>query len=100
MVTVSRPYNFVNIWQYCSTTSFWSAYGDSGLVGMSSRFGRVGVLPYADEEPAYTSRRTPASRAATSTLSDALTFARFDVTGSLTERGTDGMAAWCRTKST
>jgi hypothetical protein len=42
----------VNIWQYCSATSFWSAYGESGFGGMSSRFGSVGVSPYADEEPA------------------------------------------------
>ena len=39
----------------------------------------------------------PASRAATSTFSDASMLARFDVTGSLTERGTDGIAAWCST---
>jgi hypothetical protein len=25
VVTVSSPYSFVNIWQYCSLTSFWSA---------------------------------------------------------------------------
>ena len=64
---------------------------------MSSCLGSVGVLPYADDEPAKTSRRTPASRAATSTLRVASTLARFEVIGSFTERGTDGMAAWCRT---
>ena len=77
--------------------TFCSAYGDSGLGGMSSRFGSVGVLPYADDEPANTSRLTPASRAATSTLSVASTLARFDVIGSFTDRGTDGIAAWCST---
>jgi len=30
---------------------------------MSSCLGSVGVLPYADDEPAYTRRFTPASRA-------------------------------------
>ena len=29
-----------------------SAYGESGFVGMSSRFGSTSVSPYADEEPA------------------------------------------------
>jgi hypothetical protein len=60
---------------------------------MSSRFGSTAELPYTDDEPANTSRWTPASRAATSRLSVASTFARCDVTGSLTERGTDGIAA-------
>jgi hypothetical protein len=97
MLTVSRPYSVVNIFKYCSPTTFCSAYGDSGLTGISSCFGSVGVLPYADEEAANTSRRTPASRAATSTLSVASTFARLEVMGSVTDRGTDGIAAWCRT---
>jgi hypothetical protein len=52
MVTVSSPYSAVNICMYCSPTSFCSAYGESGFVGMSSCFGSVGVLPYADDEPA------------------------------------------------
>src|SRR5207248_8229605 len=77
----------------------WSAYGDSGLVGMSSRFGNVGVLPYSDDDPAKTRRLTPASRAATRTFSIASMFERFEVIGSFTERGTDGIAAWWRTKS-
>jgi hypothetical protein len=97
MVTVSKPYRRVNIWQYCSATSFCRAYGDSGFGGMSSRFGSVGVLPYADEEPAYTSRLTPASRAATRMFSEASMLERFDRIGSLTDLGTDGMAAWWRT---
>src|SRR5881409_1536652 len=100
MVTVSRPYNCVNIWQYCSATSFCREYGDSGAVGIVSTFGSVGVLPYADDDPAYTTRRTPASRAATRTFSEASMLARLDVIGSWTDRGTEGMAAWCNTKST
>src|SRR5512139_2008172 len=97
MVTASKPYSLKNMAQYCSPTSFWRAYGDRGLVGISSRFGSVGVSPYADEDPAYTRRLTPASRAATSTFKVASMFDRFDVTGSDTDRGTDGMAAWCST---
>src|SRR6185436_8023002 len=50
VVTVSNPYRSVNIRQYCSPTSFCNAYGDLGLVGMSSRLGSVGVSPYADED--------------------------------------------------
>src|SRR6188472_2284704 len=79
VVTVSSPYNCVNIWQYCSATSFCSAYGDSGAVGIVSTFGSVGVLPYADDEPAYTTRLTPASRAATRTFKDASMLARLEV---------------------
>jgi hypothetical protein len=36
-------------------------------------------------------------RAPTSTFSVAVMLARFDVTGSSTDRGTDGIAAWCST---
>jgi hypothetical protein len=89
----------VNIRQYSVPITFCSAYGDSGLVGMSSRFGNVGVSPYSDEEPANTRRFTPASRAATRMLSVASMLARFEVIGSFTDRGTDGIAAWWRTKS-
>ena len=63
---------------------------------MSSRFGSVGVSPYADDDPAYTTRLTPASRAATSTFNVASMFARFDVMDR-TDRGTEGIAAWCST---
>jgi len=59
-----------------------SAYGDNGAVPIVSTFGSVGVLPYADDEPAYTRRFTRASRAATSTFKDASMLARFDVIGS------------------
>ena len=48
---------------------------------------------FADDDPAYTTRRTLASRAATSRLSVASMFARFDVMGSATDRGTEGIAA-------
>src|SRR5215510_13383264 len=82
VVTVSKPYSSVNIWQYCSATSFCSAYGDSGFGGISSCFGSVGVFPYADEEPAYTRRLTPASRAATRMFSEPSMLARFEVMGS------------------
>ena len=67
--------------QYWLPTTFCNAYGDSGLVGMSSRLGNSGVLPYSDEDPAKTSRLTPASRAATSTFSAATTFALLEVIG-------------------
>ena len=77
--------------------TFCSAYGDSGLDGMSSRLGSVGVSPYSDDEPANTRRLTPASRAATSTFSVASMFARLDAIGSFTDRGTDGIAAWWST---
>ena len=77
--------------------SFWSAYGVSGSSGVSSRVGSTAVLPYTEEDPANTSLRTPASRAATSRFSVASTLARWQNTGSATDRGTDGMAAWCST---
>jgi hypothetical protein len=40
--------------QYSVPITFWSAYGDSGLDGMSSRLGSVGVSPYSDDDPANT----------------------------------------------
>jgi hypothetical protein len=36
--------------------TFCNAYGESGLVGISSCLGSVGVSPYADDEPANTTR--------------------------------------------
>src|ERR1043165_9170036 len=93
--TVSSPYSWVNIRQYCSPTTFCSAYGDNGSEIMSSRLGRVAALPYAEEDPAKTRRLTCASRAATSTFKVPVTLARFEPSGSFTERGTDGIAAWC-----
>ena len=50
---------------------------------MSSCLGSVGVSPYADDEPAKTSRLTPASRAATSTFSVPSTLARLERDGIL-----------------
>ena len=52
MVTVSSSYRSVNMRMYCSPNSFCNAYGESGAVAIVSTFGSVGVLPYADEEPA------------------------------------------------
>src|SRR5436853_5739949 len=68
MLTASNPYSRVNSWQYVVPMTFWRAYGDNGLGGMSSRLGSSGVLPYSEDDPAKTSRLAPASRAATSTL--------------------------------
>jgi hypothetical protein len=68
-----------------------------GSTGIASCFGSVGVSPYAEDELANTRRFTPASRAATRMFSVPSTFARFAVMGSVTERGTDGRAAWCST---
>ena len=45
-------------------------------------------------------RRTPSSRAASSTLSVPSTFTAPVVSGSCTERGTDGSAPWWNTTST
>ena len=58
---------------------------------------RVDLKPYTDDEPANTRRLTPASRAATSTLRVPSMLAVLEATGSLTERGTDGMAPWWST---
>ncbi len=55
---------------------------------MSSCFGSAGAFPYTEDEPALTRRLTPASRAATRTLSVASTLARFEAIGSCTDRGT------------
>src|SRR5678815_482382 len=64
VVTVSRPYKRVNIWQYCSPINFWRPYGESGFGRMSSRLGRTGASPYTADDPAKTRRLTPPSRAA------------------------------------
>ena len=83
----------MNIWPYISLISFWSAYGDSGLVGIVSVFGSTSVSPYTDDEPAKTRRFTPLSRDAISICSMPSTLARCDSSGLSTERGTEGMAA-------
>src|SRR5207302_11373087 len=67
--------------------------------GMSSCLGSVGVSPYTEDDAAYTTRLTLASRAATSRFTVASTFARLLPRGSSTDFGTDGIAAWWRTYS-
>jgi len=44
------------------------AYGDSGIGSMPSCFGRTGVSPYALEDAAKITRRTPCRRATSSTV--------------------------------
>ena len=85
---------FVNIWE--------SSLGDKFLERVRRQrrgthvlaFGQRAALPYAAEDAAKTRRLTPASRAATSTCTVASTLARFEPSGSFTERGTEGIAAW------
>ena len=55
------------------------------------------VLHQAALEAAYTMRRTPASRAATSMCRKPVTFESWLVIGSSIERGTLPSAAWCST---
>ena len=66
---------------------------------MSSRFGRSGFAPYTDDDEANTTRRTPASRAVSRMLRVPVTFDSLLVSGSCTERGTEGRAAWWKTTS-
>ena len=65
--------------------------------GQAIYFIQQGVLPRGVRRLPWSRRGlhrfTPASRDATRMLSVASTLARLDVIGSLTERGTDGMAA-------
>ena len=60
---------------------------------MPSCFGNVGVSPYAEDDAAYTTRFTFASRAATSTLTVPSTLASLLPSGSSTDFGTEGIAA-------
>src|SRR5438067_1315061 len=60
---------------------------------MSSCAGSVGVSPYTEDDAAYTTRLTLASRATTSRFTVASTFARLLPRGSSTDFGTDGIAA-------
>src|SRR3990167_6012357 len=53
-----------------------------------------------DEDEAYTTRRTPASRAASRRFSVPVTLFSFAPSGSSTERGTERMAAWWKITST
>src|SRR6185437_8359961 len=66
---VPTPNDAWNARQYCSPAYFAAAYGDSGRGSISSRLGSSAVLPYAEDDAAYTTRFTRASRAAMSTLS-------------------------------
>ena len=72
----------VNERQKPSPASLLTAYGEIGATGWSSRFGSCGFEPYTDDEDAYTTRRTPASRAASRTFSVPVTFTAFVVSGS------------------
>ena len=60
---------------------------------------RIGS-PYALLDAAYTTRRTPAVRAAWSTVTVPVTHASCVSSGFSTLRGTDAKAAWCTTQST
>src|SRR3990172_1354308 len=53
-----------------------------------------------DEDEAYTTRRTPASRAAVRRFSVPVTLFSFAPSGSSTDRGTERMAAWWKITST
>src|SRR5437667_12325501 len=65
--TVERPFTLLQTRQYCSPASLLTAYGDWGSVRMSSWLTGSVESPYTLELEAYTTRRTPASSAATST---------------------------------
>src|SRR5689334_22559585 len=91
--TVSTPYRRDHTRAYISVVAFESAYGEIGAGGCSSHFGSGGSSPYTDDDEAYTTRRTPARRAASSTVRVPLTLWSLAPSGSSTERGTDRMAA-------
>src|SRR5690349_16712393 len=73
--TASTANEAANARQYSSPASFVTAYGDNGFGTIPSCFGSSVVFPYADDDAAYTTRLTPASRAAISTLSVPVAFA-------------------------
>ena len=60
---------------------------------MLSTLGSAGVSPYAELDPAYTKRVTPASRAAISMFSVPVAHASWEAAGFATLRGTEGNAA-------
>jgi hypothetical protein len=70
-----------------------TAYGDIGIGRMSSRFGSSGVSPYADDDAAKTTRRTPLRRATSSTVTVPPQFTASDSIGVSTLRGTEPSAA-------
>src|SRR3954454_5091403 len=86
--------------QYRSAASFVTPYGEIGSVGLDSTVGSCALVPYTDVDDEKTTRRTPSSRAASSTLSVPSTFTALDVSGSWTERGTDPSAPRWLTTST
>ena len=56
--------------------------------------GNSGFAPYTEDDDAYTTRGTPAVRAACRTCSVPVTLFSLAPRGSATDRGTDRMAAW------
>jgi hypothetical protein len=70
-----------------------AAYGESGRPVLSSTCGIVRASPYTELDDAYTTRRAPASRAATSTLRNPSTFTWLLLKGSASDRGTEASAA-------
>jgi hypothetical protein len=73
-----------------SAASLATAYGEIGSGNCDSARGSSPPLPYTDDEEAFTTRRTASSRAASSTLSVPSTLTAVVVSGSCTERGTEG----------
>jgi len=81
----------------CSQHALWAAYG---LLGVRGRSSVAGVAPpYTELLEAITSFLTPARLAASSRFWVPATFASKVSCGLPMLRGTDGMAAWCRTNS-
>src|ERR671911_770951 len=97
--TISMPYTRLKLVQKRSAASFATAYGEIGSGACVSTRGSSPLLPYTDDDDALTMRRTPSSRAARSTLSVPSTLTAVVVSGSCTERGTDGSAPWWKTTS-
>src|ERR671934_1174692 len=98
--TVSRSYTRLKLTQNRSAASFDTAYGEIGSGFWSSLRGNEPLFPYTDDEEATTTRRTFSSRAASRTLSVPSTFTAAVVSGSCTDRGTEGSAPWWKTSST
>src|SRR5207253_2418257 len=97
--TVSSGYTRLKLTQYRSAASFETPYGEIGSGFAVSIRGRSPEFPYTDDDEAQTTRRTPSSRAARRTLSVPSTLTALVVSGSCTERGTDGSAPWWNTTS-
>ncbi len=97
--TVSSRNSSQNTRQYCSPATFETAYGERGTSGAVSGVGRISAPPYTDDDDAATTRRTPASRLATSTVRVPPVFARSVASGCSTLRNTARWAAWWKTTS-